>query len=81
MLIQDVESRLLHQIFTYLGPAAESFTAEEFNSFANGGVLKAYVDIKYYPGQKGLQALWTPCLCFPEISYPYVVVIVINTCR
>ena len=60
---------ILDQAYTFLNPGR--LFADEFNSSATMDILNAYVDIKYYPG-KGALALWTPCLCFPDNSYPYV---------
>ena len=70
MLTQELDAAILDEVYTFLDPA-RSFV-DEFNSSATVAILKAYIDIRYYPGPKGVLALWTPCLCFPDTSYPYV---------
>ena len=68
--MQKIDLTIHDEVHTFLNPKRPF--AEEFKLSADVSILNAYVDIKYYPGQKGGLALGTPYLYFPADFYPYI---------
>jgi hypothetical protein len=71
ILTKETDITMLNEAHSFLDPG-RSFADEFSSSAAATIILDSYIDVRYYPGQKGVLALWTPCLCFPDNSYPYV---------
>jgi len=64
VLIFIIDEKQLLEASTFLD------SRRPFNTESDKG--RAQVDVRYYPGE----SLWTPCPCFSENSYPYVLHII-----